>query len=82
MYCSAIFYYTTKLKGASAALVKLNPLFCIISNFRSSVLYGQSIFTIATERNMLIYAFVVSVILDIVGVFMFYKKQDEFILQI
>ena len=82
MYCSAIFYYTTKLKGMSAVLVKLNPLYCIISNFRSSVLYGQSIFTIANERNMLIYSLVVSLVLDIVGVFMFYKKQDEFILQI
>lgn len=82
MYCSAIFYYTTKLKGMSAVLVKLNPLFCIISNFRSSVLYGQSIFTVVEQRNMLIYAFIVSVILDFVGVFMFYKKQDEFILQI
>ena len=82
MYCSAIFYYESQVKGIGATLVKLNPLFCIISNFRSTVLYGQSIFTVATERNMLIYAVVVSVILDIVGIFMFYKKQDEFILQI
>ena len=82
MYCSAIFYYETQVKGAGLTLVKLNPLFCIISNFRSSVLYGQSIFTVATQRNMLLYALAVSVVLDLIGVFMFYKKQDEFILQI
>lgn len=82
MYCSAIFYYETQVKGLGRTLVRLNPLFCIISNFRSSVLYGQSIFTVVEQRNMLIYAFVVSVILDVVGVFMFYKKQDDFILQI
>lgn len=82
MYCSAIFYYTTRLTGLASYLVKLNPLYCIISNFRSSVLYGRSIFTTPSEFQMLIYATVVSILLDIIGVFLFYKKQDEFILQI
>jgi len=82
MYCSAIFYYTDRLKGLAAKLVRVNPLYCIISNFRSNVLFGRSILTGGDESQMFIYALVVSLILDVVGIYMFYKKQDEFILQI
>jgi ABC-2 type transport system permease protein len=82
MYCSAIFYYTDKLSYLANRIVQLNPLYCIISNFRCVVLRGGSIFASSAETQMLIYALVFSLICDGIGVLLFYKNQDNFILQI
>ncbi len=77
MYTCAIFYYPERLmKSGFAWILKYNPLYCIISNFRNAV-FGQAI-----EADTMLYAVIVSVVLLCVGVYVFYKKQDEFILQI
>lgn len=76
MYCSAIFYFASRLKGASRMLIKINPLFGIIDNFRRA-LFGQPF-----DMVLLGYTFGVSVVAFGLGMFLFYKKQDTFILNI
>lgn len=76
MYCSAIFYFVSKMSGGTQRLVKLNPLFGIIDNFRRSF-FGQPF-----DMNLLLYTSVFAVGALIFGMFVFYKKQDSFILNI
>ena len=60
-------------------LFRCNPLYGIITMFRDCVLFGKGIdFTSA----YFIMSASVSVLSVIVGLFVFYKKQDDFILHI
>lgn len=85
MYCSAIFYYVDKM-GAAKHVIKYNPLYCIISNVRCVVMEGGSIFTSysfgLSNLNMMVYSLVFSIVALIVGIVMFKKNQDKFILHI
>jgi ABC-2 type transport system permease protein len=77
MYTCAIFYKPERLlKSGFGWLLKYNPLYCIIHNFRACVL--------GTDMNWyyMLYAFIFSIVMIIFGTFIFYKKQDEFILHI
>ncbi len=76
MYCSAIFYFASRLKGISRTIIELNPLYGIIHNFRRA-LFGQPF-----DMKLLCYTLIVSVVSLIVGFYAFYKKQDTFILNI
>lgn len=76
MYCSAIFYFADKMSPGTQKLVKLNPLFGVINNFRRTF-FGQ-----AFDMNLLIYTSVFSVVILAFGLFIFYRKQDSFILNI
>lgn len=77
MYASAIFYDPkTILKSSNAWILKYNPLFGIIQNFRNAVL-GDPMNT-----KYFAYSLIFSVVTLIIGVFMFYKKQDKFVLYI
>lgn len=86
MYCSAIFYYVPDLDSKVASVIKFNPLYCLISNFRCILIDGQSIFSSncygGSQLFMFLYATVFSVILSCVGTYAFYKNQDKFILHI
>lgn len=83
MYCSAIFYYVDSIDSEMVrAVIKLNPLYCIIENFRHIVLLGESIFTSVQEVQMLIYSGAFSVIALIISIVVFKKNQDKFILYI
>lgn len=75
MYCSAIFYAPETL-GANEWVLHLNPLYCLIENFRAAV-YG-----IPFNMESLGYAAVVSVVSVMAGVGLFMKQQDKFILNI
>lgn len=77
MYCSAIFYPANMLKGSKSLILDLNPLYALIKNFRNAVLYG-----ISPDYTALAYAGTFSVVALLVGVIAFYKKQDEFILNL
>ncbi len=78
MYCSAIFYKPEALLVSSAGWVlRYNPLYAVIDNFRRTVIYGQGLAWKST-----LYAFAVAVVSLIIGLYVFYKKQDEFILHI
>lgn len=78
MYTCAIFYQAEKVLASTHGwIIRYNPLYEIILNFRNSVLYGK-----AMDVHALIYSTIVSFVLLIVGFVLFYKKQDKFILNI
>ena len=54
---------------------KLNPLYCAVTSFRDIVLYGQF-----PAFKPLAFLIVTSVVVLIVGIVLFYKYQDKFIL--
>lgn len=77
MYTCAIFYYPDAILTSSVGwILKYNPLFCIISNFRSCV-FGE-----AMDMGMLAYASLFALVSVIAGGFVFAKKQNDFILYI
>ncbi len=77
MYCSAIFYDPTKLNADIRWLLDINPLYSIILNFRNTVIYG-----IPLDMHALVYSGTFSIVTLVLGIFVFYKKQDEFIMNI
>ena len=77
MYTCAIFYYPERLlKSGFGWILKINPLYCIISLFRDAV-FGQQL-----EMTTLVYATVFSIGSVIIGLLMFHRQQDKFILHI
>lgn len=80
-YATPIMYRLKSLGIEEGAIVgrilKLNPLYSIIEMFRCSVLYCRPF-----DMNHLIYASVFSVVTLLLGVLIFYKNQDKFILHI
>lgn len=77
LYSSAIMYYPEKLmKSGYYWILKYNPLFCVITNFRDAMM-GQPM-----EWDYLLTALAIGIGLSLVGTYVFYKKQDEFILAI
>jgi ABC-type polysaccharide/polyol phosphate export systems, permease component len=77
MYCCAIFYPVDGKYAKLLPYLKWNPLFAVIYNFRDAVLYHHVL-----DSFTLIYSFVFSIITLILGLFVFYKNQDKFILNI
>lgn len=77
MYVCAIFYYPDRfMKSGLGWVLNINPLYCVISVFRSCIL-GTPI-----EIGQVWYALGFSLVALIIGVFVFRKKEDEFILYI
>lgn len=77
MYSSAIFYYPEQiLSSGNSWILRYNPLFGIIVNFRSAI-FGQPMDLFYT-----FYSLGFSAAALIIGVYLFYKKQDGFILHI
>jgi lipopolysaccharide transport system permease protein len=77
MYGSAIFYPVTIIPEQFQIFFKLNPLFAIICLFRDSFYSGTPY-----DLFNLLYASIFSIILLIIGVAIFYKTQDRFILHL
>ncbi len=77
MYCSAIFYPATLVGDKYDWILNYNPLYSCILNFRNTVIYGTGLDTFA-----LLYSLGFSVVTLIIGIWMFYKNQDKFILNI
>jgi ABC-2 type transport system permease protein len=78
MYCCAIFYPTDGEKYAPLLpYLKLNPLFAVIFNVRNAILDHQLL-----DAKTLLYSLGFSVGTLILGLFIFYKNQDKFILNI
>ncbi len=76
MYMSAIFYKVDRIKDTPVAkLLNRNPIYVLIANFREVVLYGG-----VSDWASLAYAFVFSMVALVIGIFVFYRKQDKFIL--
>lgn len=83
MYCSGIFYFVEDIGSEIVRqVIHMNPLYCVIENFRHVILLGESIFTSQQEIYMLLYSAGFSVVALIVGIILFKKNQDKFILHI
>ncbi len=76
MYCSAIFYFASSLGDTTQTVIRINPLFGVIDNFRRS-LFGQPF-----DLPLLAYTFGISIVFILIGMAIFYKKQDTFIMNI
>ena len=77
MYSCAIFYYPQViLESRYAWILKYNPIYRIIESFRAAV------FGTAFNIKGIIFAFGFSIITIIAGLYIFKKKQDNFILHI
>lgn len=78
-YLTPIFYMVKQLNAGTAVQYALlaNPLYSIVSMFRSCVLFGEM-----WNWNWFWYSSGVSIFLLAVGVLIFYRKQDKFILHI
>lgn len=77
MYGSAIFYSPDIINSKYVAILNLNPIFPVIKVFRDCILNGS-----ITAVNSWWLCAVYSIISVIIGVIVFYKKQDKFILYI
>ena len=75
MYASAIFYRVGDvISEKNSWIFKLNPLYAVIVNFRNAV-FGQT-----PDFGAMWYAFGFGAVSLLIGVIVFYKKQDKFIL--
>jgi len=77
MYGSAIFYPIQIVPENYRIFFELNPIYAIITLFRDSFLYGKMF-----EPNVLLYAAATSIVIFIVGIGVFYRYQDKFILYV
>lgn len=77
MYTSAIFYKPERIINAGYGwLLDINPLYSIVVNFRNAI-FGQILDSRALRLSLLY-----SLVFLVIGLFMFYRKQDEFILHV
>ncbi|HBJ1651886.1 TPA: ABC transporter permease [Clostridium botulinum] len=77
MYASAIFYSADIINPKYVKILNLNPIYPIINVFRDCILYGR-----ITNMESWILSLVYAIIAVIIGLIVFYKKQDRFILYI
>ena len=77
MYGCAIFYPVEIIPESVRFLFFYNPIFVYISMCRDSFLYGRMF-----DMNMLLFGIVSAVIALVLGIVLFYKYQDRFILYI
>ena len=77
MYTSAIFYKPARIiKAGYGWLLEINPLYSVVVNFRNSI-FGSPF-----DQRALVLSLLYSFGFLFVGVFIFVKKQDEFILHV
>lgn len=78
MYCSAIFYDPASvMERGQEWILRYNPLYSVILNFRNAVLNG-----IGPDMWALSYSFLFSLATLVIGIILFYKNQDKFILNL
>lgn len=77
MYMTPIFYPASIIPDRYHWLIELNPLYPLLKIFRDVLMYGQMF-----EWNELLIAAAYAVIYFLVGIYVFYKKQDRFIFHI
>ena len=77
MYLSPVIYPIASLPGWVANIVRANPITSILTMFRCFMLYGTmpDLFTICMT-------FIPSIVLFALGAYVFYRKQDDFILYV
>ena len=76
-YLAPIIYPMGILPGKINFLVRLNPITQVLNVFREVVIYGQ-----LPSAGSVLYSLVMAVIALVVGLYVFYKNQDNFILNL
>ncbi|MCR5154945.1 MAG: ABC transporter permease [Lachnospiraceae bacterium] len=77
MYMSGIFYEVADVASEKTIwLFKLNPLYAVIENFRNAV------FGVAPNMEATWFSLGFSGVVLLIGLFVFYRKQDDFILHL
>lgn len=77
MYMTPVFYPSTIIEEKFIHFVKLNPLFSILNMFRDVMMY-ETVPTLSNHLLCLGYA----IFYLVIGLIVFYKTQDKFILHI
>lgn len=77
MYLTPIFYPANIIPKEFGWMITANPLYYMIQHFRECILYGK---IPNLELNMI--CFLNAVVALIIGLWIFYKSQDKFILHI
>jgi ABC-2 type transport system permease protein len=77
MYLTPLFYPENIIPSKYKILLYLNPLYYYIKSFRFTILYGQM-----PSLKLISACLLISFTALIVGLFVFYKKQDKFILYV
>ena len=75
VYGSAIFYDPRQMVGWVQAVINLNPIYWYITSFRSCVMWGEGL-----TANMLLVDFLCAAVSMGLGLFVFKKNQDKFVL--
>lgn len=75
VYGSAIFYDPVQMSGWVQGVINLNPLYWYITSFRSCVLWGKGL-----TPNMLLIDFACAAISMALGLWLFKRNQDKFVL--
>ena len=71
--------------ASQEALLKANPLYGLIGEFRAAIMYGDEVlrpWSQSWDMNLMYYAAAFAVVTVIVGFWLFYRNQDKFILYI
>ncbi|WFR60269.1 ABC transporter permease [Anaerocolumna sp. AGMB13025] len=77
MYTCAIFYKPEKIiEKHYGWILDINPLYSIIINFRNSI------FGLPIDMKAFLISIIFSLVSLLIGIFLFYHKQDKFILHI
>lgn len=77
MYLTPVIYPMNILPGWLAKIVMLNPITNMVTMFRDTIMYGAF-----PDMINIIVATIEAVIMLVIGMYVFYKNQDEFILNI
>lgn len=76
-FMTPLFYPIEIIPEQFLFFFKINPLYAAVSSFRDIVLYGAF-----PQTKFLLYLIITSIIALIIGVYLFYKYQDEFVINI
>jgi len=76
-YLTPIFYPVTILPETAMKFMQLNPMYHYVTYMRELVLYGN--FPSMTENLI---CFLIGAVMLVIGLIVFYKKQDNFVLHV
>lgn len=74
-YCTPVFYPETIIPTEYSFIIKYNPMYYYVTYFREIILYGR---IPGLELNII--CFSISIITFLIGLFVFYKSHNKFIL--
>ena len=76
-FMTPLFYPIEIIPEQFLFFFKVNPLYAAVSSFRDIVLYGAF-----PQTKFLLYLIITSIIALVIGVYLFYRYQDEFVINI